>query len=395
MSHAPLMRSLHGLRTLLEMNDPLHEPTIKALWQKIEQQVIGIPETNNEVITAENPWAFRPQAGTCFGGMYIVDEHMGKSPNVYKGHQTMWHDAGNEVVREVVIKCTFLEEVMDPVERKRCTEHEKRAVTVMGLEANNCHYSTETYAAGRLITPAGDIVLFWQVFEVMAGDLKQLHDRMHGKIPPYLLIRYFREICEALANIHAKGIVHRDIKPENILYAEGPTEELRWFMSHTKLTDAHLAEGTANDVTVTQAGTVCGTPQYMSPEQAHGSHNIGTPSDIWSLGVMMYYLCTGELPYSFAVGGGSHSSIPGIQFLQKMLAEDPKKFSAHAAAQAYPSYFISLVDSMLVKDSTKRPTAIDCVFANERAHGTLPIDTLFRAPRCLEKTLIIPPDEER
>lgn len=392
MPHASLLRNINGIRALLALNDPQHEPSINALWKKIEEEVAGIPETESNVITAENPWEFTPKAGTRFAGIYVVDKPIAN--NVYKGHQVIWHDKNGEVTREIVVKCTPFSKDMDAQERATRVEHEKRAVTVMGLEANNSHYSTELLAAGRFVTPQDETLFFWQVFEVMAGDLEQLHKRMHGAISPYFLLRYFREICEALANIHAKGIVHRDIKPENILYAEGPTAELRWFMSHIKLTDAHLAAGTANDVTVTQAGAVCGTPQFMSPEQAHGSHDIGCESDLWSLGVTMYYLCTGELPYSFTAGKGSHSSIPSIQFLQKMLAEEPKKFSAHEANRGYPRYFVNLIDRMLTKDPAQRPKALECVYANEQEYTPIAIDP--RAfPDYLEKTIELPPPAEK
>ena len=93
----------------------------------------------------------------------------------------------------------------------------------------------------------------------------------------------------ALAHAHAQGVVHRDLKPSNImLTADGSP----------RIMDFGLAKRDAGEVTMTVEGQVLGTPAYMSPEQAQGhAHHVDGRSDIYSLGVILFELVTGELPF--------------------------------------------------------------------------------------------------
>ncbi len=106
-------------------------------------------------------------------------------------------------------------------------------------------------------------------------------------------LRLFLQVCDALQHGHQKGVIHRDLKPGNILVD---------LSGHVKVIDFGVARSTHSDVAVTtmrtDIGQLIGTLQYMSPEQCEGNaHTLDTRSDVYSLGVVLYELLSGELPY--------------------------------------------------------------------------------------------------
>ena len=95
------------------------------------------------------------------------------------------------------------------------------------------------------------------------------------------------QTAEGLAAAHAQGLVHRDIKPANILLENG--------CERVRITDFGLARA-VDDASQTQSGFIAGTPQYMAPEQARGEP-IDARADLFSLGSVMYAMCTGRPPF--------------------------------------------------------------------------------------------------
>jgi serine/threonine protein kinase len=124
-------------------------------------------------------------------------------------------------------------------------------------------------------------------------DGVSLQEKLDKEGPPGLkeILRIGLQTAEGLAAAHRQGLVHRDVKPENILLENG--------VERVKLTDFGLARA-ADDASLTQSGVIAGTPLYMSPEQAAGEP-IDHRSDLFSLGSVLYALCTGRPP--FRAGG--------------------------------------------------------------------------------------------
>src|SRR5207247_2398407 len=108
--------------------------------------------------------------------------------------------------------------------------------------------------------------------------------------PEYLAVTL--QVCAGLAAAHAKGIIHRDLKPANIFLT------VKNGMMVVKVLDFGIAKvgGDGGQQALTRTGQIFGTPQYMSPEQALGKSLDGR-SDIYSVGVIMYELATGRVPF--------------------------------------------------------------------------------------------------
>ena len=128
------------------------------------------------------------------------------------------------------------------------------------------------------------------VMPLLKGE--SLDDRLTSKDRPDLaeVLRLGREIAAGLAAAHAHGLIHRDIKPANI-WLDGGAD------SRVKILDFGLARPAQDETHLTHSGVIVGTPSYMSPEQASGKVIDGR-ADLWSLGCVLYRLCTGRLPFT-------------------------------------------------------------------------------------------------
>jgi len=158
----------------------------------------------------------------------------------------------------------------------------------------------------------------YMVMELLQGtDLGTMVSR-EGPLPLEDAVDYIVQACEALAQAHASGIVHRDIKPENLFLvgAEGwrTIKLLDFGISHSGLI------GNAGDADPdTNPSLLLGTPLYMSPEQVRASKTVDGRSDVWSLGICLYELLTGE----HAFGG------PGVQEICAAILDAPAPLISH------------------------------------------------------------------
>jgi eukaryotic-like serine/threonine-protein kinase len=134
------------------------------------------------------------------------------------------------------------------------------------------------------------------VMELLRGTDLAKHLKNQGRLSPAETVHHMLEVCDAIREAHALGIIHRDLKPQNMFLAERPGGQ-----SLIKVLDFGIAkslETSETDPSLTTSQNVVGSPVYMSPEQLRASKHVDGRTDIWSLGVIMFELLTGGLPFA-------------------------------------------------------------------------------------------------
>jgi eukaryotic-like serine/threonine-protein kinase len=189
------------------------------------------------------------------------------------------------------------------------------------------------------------------VYFVMAFvDGENLGARLHsrGRLDPTEARRIMKEVAEALAYAHERGVVHRDIKPDNILLCTDDD-------GRVMVTDFGIARAVTEgaDSRLTATGMAIGTPAYMSPEQSMGEREIDGRSDLYALGVVGYQMLSGELPFNAP-------STPAL--LVKQISERPTPVDIHRPDA--PPDLARAVMMLLEKEPANRfPTADALVVA--------------------------------
>ncbi|MFL5520976.1 MAG: protein kinase domain-containing protein, partial [Gemmatimonadales bacterium] len=212
-------------------------------------------------------------------------------------------------------------------------------------------------------------VLYYVSPYVAGGSLRDRLAR-EGRLPVRDALRIAREVGYALDYAHRNGFVHRDVKPENILFADGQAVLADFGVARAY--GARDAEPVAE--MVTEAGLALGTPAYMSPEQASGDQDLGTPSDVYSLACVVYEMLAGDPPL---LGASARATIakqvtemprpiralrPEVpaaaeQALAKALAKIPEERHA-SVAEFTESLHAELPDGQRVHTSMTRTIAV-------------------------------------
>jgi len=182
---------------------------------------------------------------------------------------------------------------------------------------------------------------FYYVMEYLPGlTLEQLVE-WHGPLPANRAIHFLRQVCGALREAHAIGLIHRDIKPSNVMVCERGGRH-----DTAKLLDFGLVIPLGADPgseKLTQDGAITGTPAYMSPEQASGQDEVDARSDIYSVGALAYFLLTGQPPFA------GRSS---VKMLAAHLYEPPTPPTSHCPG--VPAELETVVLKCLAKVPTDR-----------------------------------------
>src|SRR6266850_5669657 len=206
-------------------------------------------------------------------------------------------------------------------------------------EESRQRFLREAQAAGKLIHP-GIVTIFdvgddqglsYIAMEYIEGNTLEAATKLDHLLPIETVVRMVIQACHGLDYAHEHKIVHRDVKPANLMVIAG---------KHLKITDFGLAKNPSANLT--SAGTLIGTPNYMSPEQIMGRALDGR-SDLFSLGVVLYELLTGDRPF----GGDTISTI-----IYKILHEIPK--SPDVVNPRVPAALTQVILTAIEKDPGKR-----------------------------------------
>jgi serine/threonine protein kinase/tetratricopeptide (TPR) repeat protein len=253
--------------------------------------------------------------GSTFAGRYQIIEELGKGGmgRVYKVYDT-------KIKEKVALKLIKPEIASDRETVERFANEIKlarriRQKNICGMydlgEAEGAHFITMEFVAGE--------------------DLKSMI-RMSGELSPATAIHLASEICQGLVEAHRLGVIHRDLKPQNIMIdREG----------NPRIMDFGIARSLRGRG-ITGPGVMIGTPEYMSPEQVEGKE-ADARSDIYSLGIMLYEMLTGRVPFEgdtpFAVALKQESELP----------RDPRELNARI-----PEDLSGLILKCLEKEKERR-----------------------------------------
>jgi serine/threonine protein kinase len=229
--------------------------------------------------------------------------------------------------RVVAIKVLAAELAVSGTARQRFTREARAAAAVSHEHVVTIHAVEEDHRPPYLVMQFVDGV--------------SLQEKLDRKGPPGLteVLRIGLQTAEGLAAAHKQGLVHRDVKPANILLENG--------VERVKLTDFGLARA-VDDASLTQSGVIAGTPLYMSPEQAAGEP-LDHRSDLFSLGSVLYALCTGRPPFRAA---GTHA------VLRRVIDDTPRPIQE--VNPEVPGWLCDLIARLHAKDPADRfPSARD------------------------------------
>ncbi len=254
--------------------------------------------------SAPLPQIGRYQVGSVLSGKYRLDALLGEG-----GMGAVWR--ASNLLLELPVAIKLIRADLDRDALRGRLQLEARSVAKVGHAA-----IVRIYDVGE--TELGDPFI---VMELLQGEtLAQM--LALGRISAVRAVQLLLPIIDACSAAHARGVVHRDLKPDNIFIAreDQRTQPKILDFGVAKLTDPRDANHR-----LTEVGTVVGSPDYMSPEQARGREDVDYRTDIWSLCVLLYEAVTGSPPFA----ASNYNAL-----LRSIVEDEPKSLTEQAAGDA-------------------------------------------------------------
>jgi eukaryotic-like serine/threonine-protein kinase len=271
-----------------------------------------------------------PAAGTRIG-RYVVERLLGE------GGMGVVVAARHEHLDELVaIKVMHAKLAADPIQAERFAREAKQTVRIRServvrvldagvQEETGAPYLVMEFLEGR------------DLGRVLAED---------GPLPPSLAVDLMLQVCEAVAAAHALGIIHRDLKPSNFLLTRAADGSPLVKVLDFGIAKALAADGVP-DAKLTETHAVFGSPGYMSPEQIRSAKHVDARCDVWSLGVALFELCTGNLPFTADNVAGLVASI---------VSDAPARMTTFAPG--VPEGLEAVVGACLAKEREARTASV-------------------------------------
>ena len=284
-----------------------------------------------------------PLLGTTIAGRFTILGRLGRGSMgaVYRARQ-------DAVGRDVALKLVRRDRAHDP-ETKGRFEREARAISALVSP-----HTVTAFDFGEAEDGS-----WFLAMEMLEGETVGERLRRVGRFDWFDALRFTRDALKSLAEAHAKGIIHRDLKPDNLFLCRVPGSAGGGAQEVCKVLDFGIAkwsrddEETPMDQLETQAGTVFGTPRYMSPEQAQGSP-LDARSDLYSLGVLLYQMLSGRAPFV---------DDDAVVVMARHIKDEPLHFQDMTPPVKIPESIEAMLWRVLAKSPTDRPSSAEELIA--------------------------------
>ena len=301
-----------------------------------------------------------PLLGTTIAGRFTILGRLGRGSMgaVYRARQ-------EAMGRDVALKLVRQDRAHDP-ETKGRFEREARAISALVSP-----HTVTAFDFGEAEDGS-----WFLAMEMLEGETVGDRLRRVGRLDWFDALRFTRDALHSLAEAHEKGIIHRDLKPDNLFLSRLLSSGGGVAQEACKVLDFGIAkwsrdqDATKIDQLETQAGTVFGTPRYMSPEQAQGSP-LDARSDLYSLGVLLYQMLSGRAPFV---------DDDAVVVMARHIKDPPPRFETMKPEVKVPESIEALLWRVLAKSPAERPATAEQMIAELDA-AEISVRALESGPR--------------